>query len=165
MCSGLRSDHARTPSDEDRREATRIALSGLASGHDLGVIARQIEPLHPKHNTFPAEVFLELAADAIELAGASRDHPIEMEELAKRFLPDGRSQSKTDRFKIDFALRATAMIRAGIQPDLLEDAAWWRADDLWKWALEALHIYAQASADRTGLTTSRSALSSQRAMR
>ncbi len=96
---------------------------------------------------------MELAADAIELAGASRDHPIEMEELAKRFLPDRRSQSKTDRFKIDFALRAAAMIRAGVQPDLLEDAAWWRADDLWKWALEALHVYAQAAADRTGLTT------------
>ncbi len=96
---------------------------------------------------------MEVAADAIELAGASRAHPIEMEELAKRFLPDRRSQSKTDRFKIDFALRAAAMIRAGIQPDLLEDAAWWRADDLWMWALEALYIYVQAAADRTGLTT------------
>lgn len=144
---------ARPPSDEDRVEATRIALSGLASGHDLGVIARQIEPLHPAHNTFPAEVFLELAADAIELAGASRDRPIDMEDLAQRFLPDRRSQSKTDRVKIDFALRAAAMIRAGVQPDLLEDAAWWRGDDLWKWALEALHVYAQAAADRTGRTT------------
>ena len=29
----------------------------------------------------PAEVLLELAADAIELAGASRDAPIEFEEI------------------------------------------------------------------------------------
>jgi hypothetical protein len=142
---------ADTPSDEDRRGAIRIALSSLASG-DVGTIARQLEPLHPKHNTFPAEVLLELAADAIEVAGASRDHPLEMEELAKRFLPDRRSQSKAHRVKLDFAMRASAMIRAGIQPDLLEDAAWWRADDAWVWALEALHVYVQAAADRTGLT-------------
>ena len=141
-----------TPSDEDREEAIRIALSGLASG-DLGAIARQLEPLHPMRNTFPAEVFLELAADAIEIAGVSRDHPLDMEELARRFLPARGSQSKTHRLKLDFAMRASAMIRAGIQPDLLEDAGWWRADDLWVWALEALHVYVQAAADRTGLTT------------
>ena len=97
-------------------------------------------------------MFLELAADAIEIAGASRDHPLEMEDLAKRFLPDRRDRSKTHRFKLDFAMRASAMIRGGLQPDLLEDAAWWRADDLWVWALEALHVYVQVAADRTGLT-------------
>lgn len=140
------------PSDEDRREAIRIALSGLGSGHDLGAIGRLIEPLHPSHNTFPGEVFLELAADAIEIAGASRHHPIAMEELAKRFLPDRRSASKEHRFKLDFSLRAGAMIRGGVQPDLLEDAAWWRADDLWVWALEALHVYVQVAAEWTGVT-------------
>lgn len=128
-------------------------MSGLADGHELGDIASQIGPLHPRHNTFPAEVFLEVAADAIEISGASRQHPIEMEDIAKRFLPDRRSRSKTHRFKLDFALRAGAMTRAGIQPDLLEDAAWWRADDVWVWALEALQIYVNAAADRTGLTT------------
>jgi hypothetical protein len=144
---------AARPSIEDRRVAIQVALSGLADGHDLGDIASRIGPLHPKHNTFPAEVFLELAADAIEIAGACRDHPIEMEDLAKRFLPDRRSRSKTHRFKLDYALRAAAMIPAGIQPDLLEDAAFWRADDLWVWALEALQVYVRAAADRTGLST------------
>lgn len=144
---------AARPSDDDRREAIRVALSGLAAGHDLGDIASRIGPLHPKHNTFPAEVLLEVAADAIEISGASRQHPIEMEDLTKRFLPDRRSRSKTHRFKLDFALRASAMVRAGIQPDLLEDTAWWKADDVWVWALEALHIYVNAAADRTGLTT------------
>jgi hypothetical protein len=141
------------PSDDDRREAIRVALSGLAVGHDLADIASQIGPLHPEHDTFPAELFLELAADAIEISGASRQDPIEMEDLAKRFVPDRRSRSKTHRFKLDFALRASAMIRAGIDPDLLEDAAWWKADDVWVWALEALHVYIQAAADRTGVTT------------
>lgn len=95
---------------------------------------------------------MDLAADAIEIAAASRHHPIEMEELAKRFLPDRRSASKVHRFKLDFSLRAGAMIRAGVQPDLLEDAAWWRADDLWVWALEALHVYVEVAAERTGVT-------------
>jgi hypothetical protein len=142
---------AEVPSDDDRREAIRVVLSGLAGGDDLGDIASRVRPLHPQHDTFPAEVFLELAADAIELSGASRSHPLEMEEVATRFLPDRRSESRTHRLKLDYALTSAAMIRAGIQPDLLEDAAWWRADDLWVWALEALHVYIQAAAERTGV--------------
>lgn len=33
------------------------------------------------------------------------------------------------------------MIRAGVDPDVLGEITWWRTDDLWLWALDALVVY------------------------
>jgi hypothetical protein len=33
---------------------------------------------------------------------------------------------------------------------LLDEVIWWRTDDLWFWALEALVVYVRAAAERTG---------------
>ena len=44
------------------------------------------------------------------------------------------------------------MIRGGVDPALLDEAAWWREDDLWFWSLEALVTYVRAAAERTGLS-------------
>src|SRR5262249_25366654 len=60
------------PTDDDRREAILIALTGLAYGRDPGGIAARLEPLHPRNNTFPGGLLLDLAADALEVAAASR---------------------------------------------------------------------------------------------
>jgi hypothetical protein len=54
---------ARQPSAEDRLAAIRIALAGIARGTELGDIGVRLERLHPRNNTFPGEVLLELAAD------------------------------------------------------------------------------------------------------
>ena len=69
------------PTPEDRVQAIRIALYGMATGADLDELRGQLAPLHPPHDTFPGEVLLELAADAIEVSGASRAQPIEFEEI------------------------------------------------------------------------------------
>jgi hypothetical protein len=50
-------------------------------------------------------------------------------------------------------LHAVAARRGGLQPDLLDDVAWWRNDDFWVWASYALIIYVRAAADRTGRST------------
>jgi hypothetical protein len=39
------------------------------------------------------------------------------------------------------------MIRGGVDPALLENAAW-SMDDLWFWSFEALVIYVRAAAER-----------------
>jgi hypothetical protein len=44
--------------------AMRIALSGAARGDELVDVADGLVPLHPRNDTFPAEVLLELAAEA-----------------------------------------------------------------------------------------------------
>jgi hypothetical protein len=48
----------------------------------------------PKHNTFPAEVLLGLAADAIDASGATTDEPIEFAEIRRRYLPEDRAHTK-----------------------------------------------------------------------
>jgi len=48
----------------------------------------ELAPLHPRDNTFPGEVFLHLAADALDWCGASRADPLTLEGLRERFLPE-----------------------------------------------------------------------------
>lgn len=139
----------RMPTPEDRAKAMRVALSGIADDLALGELAEQLAPLHPKNDTFPGEVLLELTADAIEEAGVTRDQPLEFEGIRKRHLPEDRAHTKAQHHKAEYALRAAAMIRAGVDPGLLDEVMWWRTDDLWFWALEALVTYVRAAAERT----------------
>ena len=139
------------PTSADRLQAIRIALSGIGSGADLGDLRFELYALHPKNNTFPGEVFLELAADAIQEAGASREEPIEFEGIRERYLPECTAHTQAQHQHSKYALRAAAMIRAGVDPGLLDEVVWWRTDDLWVWALDALAVYARVAADRTGL--------------
>jgi hypothetical protein len=50
--------------DEDRNKTVRLALSAIARDGDANGVLGDLAPLHPKHNTFPGELFLELGADA-----------------------------------------------------------------------------------------------------
>jgi hypothetical protein len=87
---GARQVSSRDCEESARRQkigqAMRTALSGIGAGADLGNSRFELYPLHSKDNTFPGEVFFELAADAIEEAGASREEPIEFEGIRKRYL-------------------------------------------------------------------------------
>jgi hypothetical protein len=138
------------PTDHDRREAIQIALTGLAHGRDVEDIAAQLAPLHPRNNTFPGELLLDLAADALDVAGASRDAPLEFEGIRERYLPEAVGHTKAQHHKSKFALRAEAMIHGGVDPGLLDEVQWWRTDDLWSWSLDALAVYVRAAADRSG---------------
>ena len=93
-------------------------------------------------------MLLDLAADAIGVAGATRRSPIEFEGLRGRYLPDGVAHTKAERHKSTCALRAAAMLHGGVDPGLLDEVQWWRSDDLWYWSLEALVVYVRVAADR-----------------
>ncbi|MGH9229170.1 MAG: hypothetical protein ACRD07_10690 [Acidimicrobiales bacterium] len=127
-----------------------MALSGIAGGLEFGEIAARLAPLQPKGNTFPGEVLLELATDAIEESGASREQPLEFDGIRKRHLPEDRAHTRAQHHKAEYALRAAAMVRAGVDPGLLDEVSWWRTDDLWFWALEALLIYVRTAAEHSG---------------
>jgi hypothetical protein len=137
------------PTSDDRIAAMRVALSGIADGVELGGLAERLAPLHPMNDTFPGDVLLELAADAIEEAGATREQPLQFEGIRRRHLPEDRAHTKAEHHKAEYALRAAAMLRGGVDPGLLDEVIWWRTDDLWFWALEALVIYVRAAAERT----------------
>jgi hypothetical protein len=138
--------------DSDRYVVIETVLNGLAHGDELGDIADRLAPLHPPHNTFPGEVLLDLAADAIGLSGASRQSLLEFEGIRDRYLPDGTAHTKAQHHKSKYALRAAAMLHGGVDPGLLDEIQWWRTDDLWYWSLEALATYVHAAADRADET-------------
>jgi hypothetical protein len=138
-------------SDEDRVEAIRLALAGIARGGDVNGVLRDLVGLHPKHSTFPVEVFLELGADALRLAGVSRDRPLEYEGLFDRFLAECSFRGRSQNERRHYALRAIAMIHGGVRPDLLDDTYWWGdIEDFWSYAFFALTICVRAAADRLG---------------
>ena len=135
---------------EDRTEATRVALAGLADDTDLHDLMLQLDALHTKGSLFPGFVLLDLAADALELSGASRAEPVEYDGIRERHLPEIDIRGKNQQHKSHYALRAVAMIHAGVAPDLEAQVSWWSADDLLVWALYALLAYVRVAADRTG---------------
>jgi hypothetical protein len=137
------------PTDDDRRATIEIVLFGLAQGCDLGDIAAQLVSLHPRNDTFPAELLLDLGADALEVAGACRDSPVAFEGIRERYPSEAVAHTKAQHHKSMFALRAAAMIHGGVDPGLLDEVQWWRTDDVWYWSLEALAAYVRAAADRT----------------
>ena len=59
--------------------AARILLGGLASETGIFELAGELAPLHPQDSTFPGEVFLRLAADALDWSGVSRADPVSLE--------------------------------------------------------------------------------------
>ena len=76
------------PADEDYASAARLGLLGLMAGQHSDTIMEQLEALHPRNNTFPAEDLLELAAEAIEESGAAPAEPIPYEGVRDRYLPE-----------------------------------------------------------------------------
>ena len=55
------------PAPEDAGTARRILLDGLARDADVWELVSELAPLHPRDDTFPGEVFLRTAADALDL--------------------------------------------------------------------------------------------------
>ena len=53
--------------------------------------------------------------------------------------------------KLQYAVLAAAALHGGTDPDLLDEVAWWRADDFWQYALFAVIAYIRAAAGRAGV--------------
>jgi len=127
--------------------ARRVLLDGLARGADIFELVSELAPLHPRDDTFPGEVFLHLAADALDWCGASRADPLPLAGLCERFLPE-RAFRGRENTKFQYAVLAAAALHGGTEPDLLEEVAWWQTDDFWQYALFAAVAYIRAAASR-----------------
>ncbi|MBO0809805.1 MAG: hypothetical protein J2P32_16035 [Actinobacteria bacterium] len=142
---------ARTrPGPHDAGAALQIVLDGLARGSDISVLAGELAPLHPRDDTFPGEVFLHLAADALDWCGADRADPLTLEGMRERFLPECAFRGRQNK-KLQFAVLAAAALRGGAEPDLLDEVVWWQTDDFWQYALYAAVAYIRAAAGRVGV--------------
>src|SRR5258708_1390439 len=141
---------ARTPAPKDAVTARRILLAGLAEDAALPDLAGDLAPLHPRNDTFPGEVFLRLAADALAWSGATPAAPLPLDGIRERFLPEYSGRG-LDRRKLQYAVLAAAALHGGAEPDLLDEVAWWQADDFWQYALLAAVAYIRAAAHRAGV--------------
>jgi hypothetical protein len=138
------------PTPQDAITARQILLDGLARDTGISELMTELAPLHPRHNTFPGEVFLALAADALDWCGASRADPVPLEGIRERFLPECGFRRRENR-KLRFTVLAAAAFRSGVEPDLLDEVAWWQTDDFWEYALFAAVAYIRIAADRAGV--------------
>ena len=130
--------------------ARRALLDGLARDADIFEVLSGLAPLHPPYDTFPGEVFIHLAADALEWCGASRAEPLALEGLRERFLPEASFRGWQNA-KFQYAVLAAAGVHGGIEPDLLDEVASWQADDFWQYAMYTAITYIRAAASRAGL--------------
>ena len=138
------------PTPEDTVTARRVLLGGLARDADIFELVSELAPLHPRDNTFPGEVFLRVAADALDWCGASRADPLPLEGLRERFLPECTFRGR-DNTKLQYAVLAAAALHGGTEPDLLDEVAWWQTDDFWQYALFAVVACIRAAASRAGV--------------
>jgi hypothetical protein len=135
--------------DEDRIQARRLLLTWLAGDQDdIGELTFAAFELHVEYNTFPGEEFMGLAADALDVAGVARTDPIAYETLLVDHLPEVGFKGKQYR-KIRFAVMSSAGLRGGLDPDLLDEVAYWN-DDYWRYALLAAVALIRASAVKAG---------------
>ena len=130
--------------------ARRVLLDGLARDADIFELAGELAPLHPRDNTFPGEVFLRLAADALDWCEASRADPLSLEGLRERFLPECAFRGRQNA-KLQYAVLAAAAVYGGTDPDLLEEVAYWQTDDFRQYAMYATVAYIRAAARRAGV--------------
>jgi hypothetical protein len=138
------------PTAENAVTARRMLLDGLARDTDIFEVLGGLASLHPRNDTFPGEVFLRLAADALEWSGASRAEPLPLEGLRERFLPEAAFRGRQNA-KLQYAMLAAAAVHGGTEPDLLDEVASWQADDFWQYAAYAAVIYIRAAAGRAGV--------------
>ena len=129
--------------------ARRVLLDGLARDAGIFELVSELAPLHPRDNTFPGEVFIRVAADALDWCGASRAAPLPLQGLRERFLPECTFRGR-ENTKFQYAVLAAAALHGGTEPDLLDEVAWWQTDDFWRYALLAAVAYIRAAASRAG---------------
>ncbi len=130
--------------------ARRALLDGLARDGDVFEVLSGLAPLHPRNDTFPGEVFLRLAADALDWCGASRAEPLPLERLRERFLPECAFRGRQNA-KLRYAVLAAAAVHGGTEPDLLDEVAYWQTDDFWQYAMYAAVACIRAAASRAGV--------------
>jgi hypothetical protein len=74
-------------------------------------------------NTFPGEVFLHVAADALSWCAASRAEPVSLEGLREQFLPECALRGRRNK-KLQYAVLAAAALHGGKAAFAVSQAGW-----------------------------------------
>jgi hypothetical protein len=138
------------PTAEDAMTARRMLLDGLARDAGIFEVLGVLASLRPRNDTFPGEVLLRLAADALEWCRASPADPLPLEGLREGFVPECTFRGRQDA-KLWYAVLAAAAVHGGTEPDLPGEVASWQADDFWQYAVYAAVACIRAAASRAGV--------------
>ena len=128
-----------------------VLLDGLAQGVDLHDIHRSVGDRFMSDRTMSPRVLLDLAAEAFVTCQVSRDAPLELDGLDRRLLPEWPVRGNTAHQKRRYALQAAILIAVGVEP---EDTSWWRHDDLWSHAFDAVIVFVRAATERRAVSVS-----------
>jgi hypothetical protein len=133
-----------TLTDDNKVEALRRFLGGLERGDDANQLVADIADLHVRHDLFPGEVLMELAARALAVAGVEREPGVAYRELLSLHLPEVAFRGKENR-RIQYAVLTAYAMHGGLEPDLLDEVTYW-IEQYWTYALYAAVAIIRASA-------------------
>jgi hypothetical protein len=139
------------PTEAEGRQAVELLLGAVEAEGDIFDALSGLVALHPKNNTFPGEVFMRLAADALEEGGVGREAPISQDGLVGRYLPECEFRGGDNR-KIRYAVMAVAATHGGVEVDLLDEDVNWATDDFWSYSALAAIAWIRAVADQRAIT-------------
>lgn len=125
-----------------------VMLDGLVEDVHLDELHARVGALFGFGSEASARGLLELAASAFLACGASQADPMEFEELERRYLPELPVRGNAAHQKRRYALTAAVLIASGVEP---EDTSWWRNDNLWSYAFDAVVVFVRAASERRQL--------------
>jgi hypothetical protein len=133
-----------------RLEAARLVLAGVASDAPLDDVLGRLRPFSDYAFPFPGDVLVELAADALELVGATRAKPVSLTDVTTIYLPEWTVSGNTAHQKSRTAIEAAIALHAGIAIDYVEVAGWWQVRDFTFYAFQTAVIMIRLAAATTG---------------
>ncbi|MCU1389259.1 MAG: hypothetical protein JWL72_2597 [Ilumatobacteraceae bacterium] len=131
------------------RDPVRDLLEGLEAGDDLETVYRSVGSSFGFGSKTSPRGLLDLAASAFAACGASSASPLVLDELESRYLAEWPARGNTAHQKRCYAIQAAILIASGVEP---EDTSWWRLDDVWVHAFDAVVVFVRAAADRQRLS-------------
>ena len=140
------SSSSSTPASGD---PVTLLLDGLEAGDDLESVHRGVGELFLVDRSASPRGLLELAAAAFLACAATSSDPLIFDELEQRYLPEWPVRGNTLREKRRYALQAAILLSAGVEP---EDVSWWRSNDLWFHAFDAVVVFVRAASERREVT-------------
>ena len=95
----------RVPTAAERAEVATVALTRIASGEPFDETSRWLQPFSDCEFPFPGDVFVELAADALAVAGVTRANPVSLADAYERHLPAERTSQPVASLCAEIAAR------------------------------------------------------------
>lgn len=139
-------DPVSSPSSAD--DPVSLLLDGLEADTELESVHRAVRDIFADDRAMSARGLLEWAASAFLACGSSSADPLILDELEQRYLPEWPARGNTERQKRRYAFHAAILLSVGVEP---EGHSWWRVDDLWSHAFDAVIVFVRAASERRQL--------------